>query len=83
MRGTSLLLAASKDDVAAIKILLADGVQIDARDDSGATALLVATHVNGIEAARALIEAGADVNAKDKIEDARISMPERAAISTS
>jgi ankyrin repeat protein len=31
--------------------------------------LLVATHANQVEAAKALIEAGADVNAKDNIND--------------
>ncbi|WP_370434558.1 ankyrin repeat domain-containing protein [Microvirga sp. TS319] len=61
--------AAEKDDVAAIEKLLAEGVKIDARDRTGATALLVATHGNRLAAAKTLIEAGADVNAKDKIED--------------
>jgi ankyrin repeat protein len=44
-------------------------VKIDARDSKGATALLVATHENKANAARVLIEAGADVNAKDNIND--------------
>lgn len=61
--------AAANDDVAAIEKLLAEGVEIDARDASGATALLVATHANKVNAARALIAAGADVNAKDAIKD--------------
>jgi hypothetical protein len=61
--------AAENNDVAAIKKLLAEGAEIDARDGSGVTALLVATHGNRVEAAKALIEAGADVNAKDKIDD--------------
>ncbi len=38
-------------------------------DGRGVTALLAATHGNHIEAARLLIAAGADVNAKDNIED--------------
>ena len=58
--------AAAVDDADAIRTLLSDGAEIDA---SGATALLVATHRNKVVAARALIEAGADVNAKDNIED--------------
>ncbi|MCW5671406.1 MAG: ankyrin repeat domain-containing protein [Hydrogenophaga sp.] len=61
--------AASRNDVRAIRRLLAEGAQLDARDGSGATALLVATHTNQVEAARALIEAGADVNAMDRISD--------------
>ncbi|QMV71657.1 ankyrin repeat domain-containing protein [Comamonas piscis] len=42
---------------------------IDARDAQGRTPLLVATQSNQVAAAKALIEAGADVNAKDNIED--------------
>ena len=61
--------AAAANDAAAIKSLIEKGAKIDARDGSGATALLVATHANKVEAARALIAAGADVNAKDNIED--------------
>jgi ankyrin repeat protein len=61
--------AAAKDDIVQIKELVSGGAEIDARDGTGATALLVATHANRIAAATALIEAGADVNAKDNIED--------------
>lgn len=61
--------AAAADDAAAIKALIAEGAEIDARDASGATALLVATHGNRVNAAQALIESGANVNAKDNIED--------------
>ena len=38
-------------------------------NSSGRTALLAATHANAIDAARVLIVAGADVNAKDNIDD--------------
>ncbi|WP_269932018.1 ankyrin repeat domain-containing protein [Aminobacter sp. HY435] len=60
---------ATNNDPAAIRQLVSRGVEIDARDEQGRTALLVATHANNIDAARALIEAGADVNAKDAISD--------------
>ena len=40
-----------------------------ARDGSGRTALLAATQGNRVEAARVLIDAGSDVNAKDAIDD--------------
>ncbi|TKT78131.1 ankyrin repeat domain-containing protein [Aquamicrobium sp. LC103] len=69
MSETPLHKAAQSNDAALITRLLAEGAKIDARDDRGATALLVATHVDAIDAARALIEAGADVNAKDSIND--------------
>lgn len=69
MSEPSLHIAAANGDAAEVKMLLAAGADIEARDDSGATALLKATHDNRIEAARALIDAGADVNAKDNIQD--------------
>jgi ankyrin repeat protein len=56
-------------DAAQIQALLSRGADIDARDEAGRTALLIATHGNRIEVARVLIEAGADVNAKDRIND--------------
>jgi len=66
---TNLFSAAANDDVATIGTLLSKGVDIDARDGDGRTALLLATHGNKVDAARALIDAGADVNAKDNIHD--------------
>lgn len=61
--------AAQKNDAALISRLLTEGAPLEMRDTNGATALMSATHTNAIEAARVLIEAGADVNAKDKIDD--------------
>jgi ankyrin repeat protein len=69
MNETPLHAAAARGDVACIKKLLFEGVEIDARDRAGATALLVATQGNKISAAKELIEAGADVNAKDAMND--------------
>jgi ankyrin repeat protein len=61
--------AAAKGDVVAVVRSLKGGVQIDARDEAGRTALLIATYNNRIGVARVLIDAGADVNAKDDISD--------------
>lgn len=61
--------AARHDDVRTLQQLLAQGAQLESRDEQGRTALLVATHGNQVAAAKALIEAGADVNAKDNIDD--------------
>jgi hypothetical protein len=61
--------AAARDDVEAIRSLLAKGVKVDARDKAQRTPLLVATRANAVNAARVLIDAGADVNAKDNIRD--------------
>lgn len=66
---TPLHIAAAKNNIVSLKQLLADGVSVDARNDSGETALLVATHANLVDAATVLINAGADVNAKDRIND--------------
>ncbi|MER1967478.1 ankyrin repeat domain-containing protein [Castellaniella sp. GW247-6E4] len=61
--------AARQNDARHIEQLLSSGVDVDARDHSGSTALLVAARANSIDAAKALIQAGADVNAKDHIQD--------------
>ncbi|WP_262271930.1 MULTISPECIES: ankyrin repeat domain-containing protein [Microvirga] len=69
--GKDVLDAVTDNDVdaAQIQTLLSRDADIDARDEAGRTALLIATHGNRIEVARVLIEAGADVNAKDRIND--------------
>ena len=67
-----MIAAAGQGDAAAVRKLLADGASVAARDGRGRTALLAATHAApgvGTEAARLLITAGADVNARDNIED--------------
>ena len=52
---------------------------------AGASALLAATQRNRVEVARFLIQEGADVNAKDFVQDsvARISTPRRRGASKS
>src|SRR5262245_66347400 len=67
MNESALHSAAKNDDVAAIKNLLSKGTPIDARDGRGCTALLVATHGNKVNAAKGLIEDGADVKSKEHI----------------
>lgn len=69
MNEPSLHAAAQKDNIQVVKQLLSAGAPLEARDQSGSTALLVATRANAIDAARVLIGAGADVNAKDNIND--------------
>ncbi|MEU4014637.1 ankyrin repeat domain-containing protein [Microbacterium sp. NPDC028030] len=64
-----LLDAATAGDADAVRVALDEGADIEARGDSGMTALVAATKADHVEAARALIEAGADVNAKDDIQD--------------
>lgn len=61
--------AASSGNVERVRELLAGGVPVDARDADGRTALLLATRANHLDVATILIDAGADVNAKDAIKD--------------
>jgi ankyrin repeat protein len=65
----ALLEGAERGDTAAVEKALSAGVKVDARDASGRTPLLLATHGNHPAAAKLLIAAGADVNAKDEIQD--------------
>ncbi len=64
---------------AEISALVERGAHVDVRDETGATALLIATHENNIEAARALIAAGATSMPRTASRTALISMPARAA----
>lgn len=68
-RSADLIDAARNNNVERIKALIAEGADVDAADENGRTALLIATHRNSIDAAAVLIGAGADVNRKDDIED--------------
>src|SRR4051794_5547712 len=57
-----LALSADANDPQSITKLVALGADIEARTPDGKTPLIVAANGNRIEAARALIDAGADVN---------------------
>ncbi|MGQ0737143.1 MAG: ankyrin repeat domain-containing protein [Acidobacteriota bacterium] len=61
-----LLDAARRDDTRAVQSLLKGGADPNARDESGATALMQASAVASGDTVRALLEAGADVNASSK-----------------
>lgn len=61
--------AASAGDAAAVRAAIAEGADLEARGAGGMTPLVAATKGNRVDAALALIDAGADVNAKDDIVD--------------
>ncbi|OCB11246.1 hypothetical protein A5717_21115 [Mycolicibacterium porcinum] len=67
--GPDLLAAASNNDAARVRELIARGADLEVRDERGRTPLVAATKSGAADAARALIEAGADVNAKDDLQD--------------
>jgi uncharacterized protein len=61
-----LISASERGDVRAVERLLEQDASVDSRDESGRTALIAAAYGNRLDVARMLVEAGADVNAKDE-----------------
>ena len=57
--------AARTGNIEAVKALLAKGIDVNAKNQYGATALLFAASKGHVEIAKVLIEHGADVNVKD------------------
>ena len=64
-----LIEAVQAGNTSSVVELVAGGAPLETRDAENRTALLLATRANLVEAASALIRAGADVNAKDNIHD--------------
>lgn len=60
-----LLATAQTGDVAGVREALAAGGRVEATDDTGATALVLAAYGNHVDAAQVLVDAGADVNHQD------------------
>lgn len=65
----SLLDPAVLASVERVDAAIRAGADLEARDASGRTPLLLATREDRVAVARRLIEAGADVSAKDAIQD--------------
>ena len=64
-RWTALMLAADRDDLPLVRVLLAAGAKVDAQSDDGETALVRAASESGT-VVRALLDAGADVKLRLK-----------------
>ncbi|MER7174793.1 ankyrin repeat domain-containing protein [Streptomyces mesophilus] len=65
----ALLAAVLADDPAAVRAALADGADIERRDEQRRTPLLIAAADDCVAAAEALVAAGADPNAQDDRSD--------------
>jgi ankyrin repeat protein len=64
-----LITAAERGDTPAVLRLLAEGAPLNERDARGRTALMAATHGNQVETFQVLLDAGADVNLQDDLQD--------------
>ena len=69
-----LINAAKQNDQAAVRTLLEEGLDVNARQQDGATALLWATYYNDTETAGLLISAAADVNAANNYGESPLSL---------
>lgn len=65
----SLIEAVEQQNEQQVQELLAQSTEVDVQNDKGETPLLIATHQNNVAIAKALIDAGADINKQDAIQD--------------
>ncbi len=68
-----LFQAVAKGDVGAVRVLLANGADLEAKDDRGDTPLIVAASNHNIAAVKLLIERGADISARNKYEETALT----------
>ena len=64
-----LFQAVAKGDIGAVRVLLANGADLDAKDDRGDTPLIIAVGNHNIAAVKLLIEKGADISARNNYEE--------------
>jgi ankyrin repeat protein len=64
-----LFQAVAKGDIGAVRILLANGSDLEAKDESGATPLLIAVYNRQLEIVKLLLDKGADISASNKYEE--------------
>ena len=66
---SELIYASEVGDLSKVEALFASGVDIDAIDSGGRTAMMAAVHGNHPEVVAALIAVGADVDKQDNMKD--------------
>ncbi|MGB7599961.1 MAG: ankyrin repeat domain-containing protein [Candidatus Sulfotelmatobacter sp.] len=64
-----LFQAIAKDDIGAVRVLLANGAALEAKDDRGDTPMIVAVSNQDIAIVKLLLEKGADISAKNSYEE--------------
>lgn len=64
--GQDLIDAAYEGNTETVKILLANGADVNAKDDEGRTALMTVAGEGHTGVAKTLLDHGADINTKDK-----------------
>lgn len=63
----NLIDAAGRGDLARVKALLAEGADVNARDEMGVTPLMQASLAGNTDVVRFLLDKGADLNRQNKI----------------
>lgn len=71
---TALHLAADRNQAEVIRVLLSNGVEVDTGNAQGTTALAWALGEGALDAARALLDAGADPSVEDELDFAALDM---------
>jgi len=71
---TKLILAVQNDDQDLVKRLIDKRINIDTKDDNGATALMYATSSNNVDIAKLLIDANANTDIKNKLGEAALDI---------
>lgn len=65
----TLFQAAEQNNNKGVQQLIEEGVDVNAQDGEGRTALMIATYGNHVDLAKQLIDAGADVNIRDNMKN--------------